>query len=305
MFSFINSKIVSKKYFYGIYNTMRITPVTETNTNTYNRSGVQQIKPAFKGGITHTVNKQSCYFRRGVYVLSSKGYEDIENLFYGIFNKNDELKNMLIIGIGNSQEPFSYLATIKGILRTKPLNKNVDLYTIDLQPKPELQELKRQAFPDLRDYEKYPKFAKESFVKDDYENWLDVPKQDFKYEPIYHLLDYEKQQTKKPYDRVNDEVFEFLKNTYNNPKKSKWNSLVQEVIKYSPDNKFDVISANNVLGYIMSDADYINTYRHIIRTLKPDGYFITDPYEPENIVIYSGLMDKLKEIYNGIYQKIR
>lgn len=289
---------------------MYITPITNINTHNYNR--YKQAKPSFTAhpDFYKFNSTQSCYFRRGAVVSASKGYNDIENLFVKVFSRNENTpKNMFIIGIGHSQEPLSYLASIKGIIKDKPLNKNIDLYTVDLQSRPEERELRRDAFCNLREYETIPKYAKRSIVKDSYKKWLGIKEDIENLDPINKYL-YELQHKIQPeeitlYERVNNEVFDFLKDTYNNPQKSKWDCAIQEVITDYPDNKFDIISANNVLGYIFSEADIIKTIMHIKRILKKGGYFITDPYEYPQNMINAGVLDNFREIDAGIYQKIR
>ena len=283
---------------------MKISPIT--NTHIYNKYPIQKPTPALTSASKRIINKQSCYFRRGAVVLASKAYEDIENLFYEIFKTGDYIRNMLTIGVGKSQEPFSHLATIKGILKNRLLSKNLDLNTIDLQPKPSEQDLKMQSFWDLHDYENCPEFAKESFVKDTFKHWLDISEEKpEKIDPLYYFIPSKPKKPQPPtlYYRVNDEIFEFLKNTYNNPQKSKWNSAVQDVIKDYPDNKYNIIAANNTLGYIMDDTEFVDTHRHIVRILRQNGYLITDPYGFEQKVVESGVMDNMEEVYKGIYKK--
>lgn len=268
-------------------------------------------KPAFKAhpDFYKYNSTLSCYFRRGAMSLSNKGYVNIENLFYSIFNSaNDQQKNMLIIGIGHSQEPFSYLASIKGILKDRPLNKHLDLSVIDLQSMPEKEALWHDSFCDLYDYQEFPKYAKKCFVKD--KKYV-VPKPDLTQPAQYYffLVEENKNKIKHSADRktdyrVNDEIFNFLYNIYNNPQKAKWDTRVQEEILNYPDEKFDIISANNVLPYIDVDYDIINTIKHIKRTLKKGGYFITDPYNYPKEYIKAGVLDNLKELFPGIYQKI-
>lgn len=282
---------------------MQIYPVT--NSYIYNKYPMRKPLPAFTSSPERIISKQSCYFRRGAVVMASKAYEDIENLYYEIFKAEDTLRNMLIIGIGRSQEPLSHLATIKGILKDRHLSKNIDLNIVDLQSKPTEQELKRQSFSDLHNYEHYPKFAKNSFVKDSYKNWLGISDENTVLSQLHYLI-FKRQKKEEPlrlYDRVNDEIFEFLKNTYNNAQKSKWGSAVQDVLKYYPDNKYKIISANNTLGYIIDDTEYVDTHRHIVRILEPNGYLITDPYGFEQKIIESGVMDNMEEVYKGIYKK--
>ena len=261
----------------------------------------------------------------------SKGYEDIENLFYKIFKTSPNiLKNMLIIGIGHSQEPLSYLASIKGILPDKELKNNLDLHTVDLQSKPGRKDLKMHAFCNLYDYQSFPKYAESGFIKDNIDDWLEIKHEEkqpaFINEYLHYMLSYRERWNEleqKGYDaetilntlkeekkqksmrwRVKDEIFEFLEKTYNNLQKSKWDSRVQETILDYPDNKFDIISANNVLPYIVSKKELAETVKNIVRTLRPNGYLITDPYEyPYHVKILSEC-DNMKQTSLGIYQKV-
>ena len=207
---------------------------------------------------------------------------------------------MLIIGIGHSQEPFSYLASIKGIIKSNPLNKAVDLYVVDLQSKPKYNELRLNAFPNLFPYEKFPKYASKSFIKDvKFPNTEPNNLSPIKYY-IYTQM-HKPAHPSKDY-RVNDEILKFVNEAYNNPEKSKWDSCIQEVITNFSDNEFDIISANNVFGYL-SDNDYAKTMKQIKRILKTeDGYFISDPYFQD--VQNSEILSTFKELYLGIYQKI-
>ena len=311
---------------------MRILPISYVhNQNFPNRKASGSVFTAHPDFYKYN-STQSCFFRRGSVLLAcSKGYEDIENLFYKIFKINQNFpKNMLIAGIGNSQEPFSYLASIKGIIKNKPLIKNVDLSIVDLQSKPEYKDLKMHAFCNLYDYQSFPKYAEKGFIKDSIDDWLEIRHKEkmpaLIDEYMHYYLSYRErwnELAKKGHNtkeilniikedikqksmcwRVNDEIFNFVEKTYNNPHKSKWDSRIQEAILDYPDNKFDIVSANNILPYIVSERESAQTVKNIVRTLKPDGYFITDPYErPYHIRVLSSL-DNMKQINSGIYQKM-
>lgn len=311
---------------------MRILPISYVrNQNINNRKIPETVFTAHPDFYKYN-STQSCFFRRGSVLLAcSKGYADIENLFYKIFkNSPDIQKSMLIIGIGDSQEPFSYLASVKGILQNKKLKNNLDLHTVDLQSKPEHNDLKLQAFCNLYDYQTFPEFAEKGFVKDNVDDWLEIKHEknlpSFIDEYMHYFLSYRKRWNEleqKFHDtetvlnilknenkqknmrwRVNDEIYEFLEQTYNNPQKSKWDSRIQETILDYPDNKFDIISANNVLPYITSQKESAQTVKNIVRALKPNGYFITDPYEyPYHVKVLSAC-DNIKKTEQGIYQKV-
>ena len=221
----------------------------------------------------------SSYFRRGeMYGCPSNKFSDVVNVLDKVFDDTTQKKNMLIIGVADSQEPFSYLAVINEKVNGKALEDCLDLNTIDLQSKPLRSDLLKDSFYDTPFF---PDYAKRSFQND------------MIGQGIYTHCHY----------RVKDNIFNFLNNTYNDPQKSKWDTRVQEAIKEYPDNKFDVVSANNILPYITPEQDIVDTIKEIKRTLKPNGYFITDPTK-FSYMNEPGVMDNLKEVSQGIYQKI-
>ena len=222
----------------------------------------------------------SNFFRRGLsYSNPSTEYVDINYLFRRIFkNDSSKPKKMLVIGIGSSQEPFSYLASIKEIIGNKPLAETVELYTVDMQSKPSNTKLFWDSFYDCG-YGAPPVFARTSFVMD------------------FSRKNPHKNRTY----RVNDEIYDFLKNTYNDSKKSKWDVRIQDIIEEYPDKYFDIISSNNTLGYIIERKELDKTFSNIYRILHPEGVFITDNYRlktnfpPQNNC-------NLEQIYDGIYK---
>ena len=112
--------------------------------------------------------------------------------------KLPEPQKMLIAGIGNSQEPFSYLAVIKDLFQNKKLTEVLDLHTIDLQSKPKDEKLKLDSFLDFGNCSG-PEYAKSSFLEDDA----------LKYGGFYF----------QKY-RVIDEIFNYLKSVYENKNKA-------------------------------------------------------------------------------------
>jgi len=221
----------------------------------------------------------SSFFRRGnAYGSASDDYVDIEKAFKKNFcGEANVPKQMLICGIANSQEPFSYLATIKDLKKEEKLVDILDLHTIDLQSRPVKKKLFKDAFL-TSPWE--AEYALSSFVEDKYHHGV-APNCRF---------------------RVNDEIFKYLQTTYNNPKKSLWETRLQDAIKKYEDEKFDVVSINNTLYYIEKPEEIFETLRHVYRILKPNGIFITDPNKYK-YMLESEVMDNLKEIMSGIYQK--
>lgn len=217
----------------------------------------------------------SSYFRRGpMYGSPTEEFSDIIYAFNEIFSNKQQLpKSVLIAGIGDSQEPFSYLATIKDMFKNKYLKKVVDLNIVDLQSKPSHKKLVESSY---WDFAGTPWFAQDGFIV-------------------------EKNHKSSFWNRykVNDEIFNYLENTYNNPKKSKWETPIQQAIIDYPNESFDIISINNTLGYIEDLGIIKEVQRNVYRILKPNGIFITDPHraKPE-------FHENYIEIKPGIYQKI-
>lgn len=224
----------------------------------------------------------SSYFRRGgKYGMPSSDFSDIMHSLKLFFNKkmdisSDDRVQMLIGGIGNSQEPFSILAAIKYLIKEKKLKHVLDLYTVDLQSKPTRNTLFKQSF---YDYVGMPAFVPSSFIEEDGR--------------YYGLESWKKY-------RVNNDVFQYLLDVYNDPEKAQWESRLQEVIPKYRKNKFDIICVNNTLGYIEDKNLRIKTVKNIEKALKPGGVFITDTYSD-----YSDIFspENADEIYKGIYQK--
>lgn len=202
-------------------------------------------------------------------------------MFSTLFNKNtNDKKSILIVGIGRSQEPFSYLASIKELIKDKKLKDVLNLQTVDLQAKP-TKNILLSCTHYGGFWGKEPMFAKSSFIK---------------YAQMYCDT------VLQTGFRVNDEIFDYLYKTYNNKSKSKWATRIQDDIKNYPDNSFDVLSMNNVLGYIEDDDEYYSTIKNMPRIVKPNGFIITDTI-CENLFQKVGVDKMLTKISAGIFKK--
>lgn len=252
---------------------MKVNCITRTDIN--NSSKTFRAHPDFYRLKEDFEILASCYFRRGKnYGAPSASFTDVINSLKSIL-LDKRKKSMLIVGIGESQEPFSLLAVIKDLIGNESLQDKIDLHTVDLQSKPSKNKLFQQSFYDSFEI---PKYAKESFITDRITH--------------YRNFDYIT-------SRVKDEIFDFLHDTYNNPKKSQWNTRIQDIAANMPNESYDIISVNNTLGYINNEHKIINTIDNIIRMLKKKGIFITDPISEFNIFC----KNKTLEIYNGIFKK--
>ena len=259
---------------------MRISPITTSYNNFYRNNHTQRTTfkahPDFDELSQKYDVTASSFFRRGpLYGVASPEFIDVVQVFKDVF-KSDSKQNMLIVGIGESQEPFSYLATIKSLYPNKKLTDILNLKTVDLQSKPSSQQLFSDSY---YEYRYQPDFAQSSFVTD--------VRRGIKYPSSYS------------YYRVNDEIFKFLDDTYKN--NSLWDTRVQDAIKTFPDSEYDVISINNTLGYLPDKDTRIDTVKNIHRTLKKGGTFITDPHY--GFIEEANLSDAFTKCANGIYKK--
>lgn len=226
----------------------------------------------------------SNYFRRGgFYGSASEKFIDVVNALRQVFHpglisffKNYKVK-MLIGGVGESQEPFSLLATAKNIMGKYKISDYLDTYTVDLQSKIDKDTVFKQSFYDA--YE--PEFVKSSFIADDGTK--------------YGLKRYKTH-------RVTDDIFEYLSDTYNNPEKAKWETRIQDALKEYPDNEFEIASINNTLIYIKDRDELTEAVKNIYRILRRDGMFISD----NRLKIYNEIFtpENSVEIYPGIFQKL-
>lgn len=219
----------------------------------------------------------SSYFRRGPFYGSPDSeFIDIVDLFSKMFIPNDkQQKKILIAGIGNSQEPFSYLAVIKDLVKNKDLSEIIDINVVDLQSKPSMSNLFHHSYCEGFNV---PMFASSSFVKD---------------VRVYGC--------RRGYYRVCDEIFKFLNSIYDNTSKSMWETRLQDAIKTYKQNDFDVVSINNTLGYIENKTEIDDIVRNVYRILKVGGDFITDPHF--EYLKRTNLVDRFIQLKAGIYKK--
>ena len=262
---------------------MKVLPIFAYNN--INKNHNTQMKKSYNTSFTHHPDFDrlikeyplcaSGYFRRRYVSLEPSIYfTDILNVFKKVFS-TEKIKKILLIGIGNSQEPCSYLSTIKQLKKDKPINTFLDLHILDLQSKPD----KKKLFQD-------------SYIVDDY--LPDYAKDSFIYDPEHSEFSFNKY-------RVTDELFNFLNNTYNNSSKSKWETRVQEGITTYPKENFDIISINNVLFYLDLKEIY-PTIENMYKALKLGGYLIT---EGDEYIQNSAVANKFERTAEGIFRKIK
>lgn len=209
----------------------------------------------------------SCYFRRDGEL---NGFSDISLMLKELYSRVKKPKT-LIVGVANAQEPFSYLAEIKHLNQNEKLKNIIDLHCVDLKPKISEQDLERNSYFDG-------------------------------YELIFGKTSFE---TKNEYSRpkIKSEIFTYLKKVFNNPKKTKWDTPIEEFSASTKDKDFDLISINNVLCYILDDRKKVKTMENLCKMIKKDGYLITDRFDQIYKEDYPCLVG-FKNINPGIWQKL-
>lgn len=192
--------------------------------------------------------RASYFFRRGAYYEREKFQDVIDAIKLLLSGK--EPPKILIAGLGRAQEPLSYLAVIKDLSENKPLESLVDLHCVDLQPKISNTDLDNYAYLDTP---KAPMFTKESF-------------------------EYIKNGSGKAHHhyKIKSDILEYLKEVFNNPQKTKWDTKIEEFSAKCPKKSYDMISINNVLMYIDDFKVRTNTIKNISKMLKQGGILITD-----------------------------
>lgn len=191
--------------------------------------------------------RASSLFRRGSnYGDQCANFKDVINAIKLVLKKTAKPK-ILIVGVGEAQEPLSILAVIESLKKGKHLRSVVDLNCVDLQPKLSEKTVTNCSYMT----NDKPMFARQSFVR-----------------------------LKSRYDgfvyKIKSNIVRYLKGVFNNPTKTKWDTKVEEFVERCPKETYDVISINNVLIYIHSQEKKFDVLKKLTEMLKPGGILITD-----------------------------
>lgn len=270
-----------------------ITPVRLNTVNPYNNNNNNNNRTNFtqqsKSNITfgqhsefsnlfhiYEIPLASTFFRRGTsFANQSCKFADVIKAIEQI-PKWPTIPKLLVVGVGEAQEPLSYLAVIKDMYKNKPLKSVVDLHCVDLQDKITNKTLdKYYAFMDENES---PKFAEESF-----ENVSKNPR--------------------KKLFKVKSEILEYLKKVFNNPEKTKWETKIQDFAIACKSKVYDMVSINNVLLYIRNKKEKIQLIEDLTRIIKENGFLVTDPDE-ETYMQKILRLQNFKKIDAGIWQKV-
>lgn len=213
--------------------------------------------------------RTSVFFRRGIAELGDRGrFSDVVNVLKSVFHRCQKPK-IMIVGIGKGEEPLSYLSVIKSLNPNRDLSSVVDLHCIDLQPKIDEGEIVDFFNPlGIGDY------AGDAFVYDE----------------------------KREVFKTLPEVKKVLIETFNNPDKSKWDTLAQEFFSNTGDVQgYDIVSMNNVLGYIPDMKEAETLLENVSQRINDKGFLVSD----EGHIQQKGyaISKKLKPFAPGIWQK--
>lgn len=207
-------------------------------------------------------------FRRstGIYGFQSRDFENVETAIKSTIARIVKPK-ILIVGVGSGEEPLSFLAVVKSCIKNEALSEKLDLHCVDLQP-----QIGNWTLDGFSEGMQFPLFARDSFEK-----YSDAKGE------LY---------------RIKPEILNYLKETFENPKKSKWDTSIEEFSAQCPSATYDIISMNNVLGYIKEPQARIQTLLDLKRMLKTNGTIITDPEAGK----YFPCLAQMNEQAPGIFQ---
>lgn len=219
--------------------------------------------------VVYSGPQTSLFFRKGF----RRSFSDTVNAIRSIAMTQPKPK-ILVVGVGKTQEPLSYLAVIQTMFRNKPIETSVDLHCVDFQPKISDEKLAEYS---KYSYDTVPDYALGGFVPNGNKYYP------YKFKP---------------------EIIQYLSNVFNNPQKAHWNTRVEDFAATCPKGVYNMISINNVLMYIKDYSVRIKTMENIAGMLKAKGILITD----ENIDCYPSTYKFLSDFIHlapGIWQKIR
>lgn len=219
---------------------------------------------------TYDIPTCSLLFRRN----ENRLFVAIANAIKKVCYQNSK-PSMLIVGVGNGEEPISYLTTIKTLFPTKPLYDVVDLNCVDILSKVDESELIEHA--KLPSGSPLPTYAKKGFhlVTD----------------PISHSRKFLPQ----------PEILNFLGKVFD--QSTQWETKIESFAAKAADDSYHLISMNNVLCYIESADVRKKLMEDITRILKPNGILITDPVDKD----YKSFFKCLENFINiapGIWKKV-
>lgn len=222
----------------------------------------------------------------------SEQVEHLQKIFADTLNITKKAK-MLIVGVSNAQEPFSYLALMNELKKHAKTKNYLDLHCVDIQPKIKKSDLntcsyylnkETMDFINIKEYVGSPKYSPPPPFSVD----------SFDYDP------------NKGKFKIKEYLFNFLQKTFDNPKKTSWETDVvlyakSEVKKYP--EQYDIISCNQVLRYLSNNRNQKNTLRNLFDLLKPGGYLIAKGPEINRLMPDVLSSDVVKEVYPYIWKK--
>lgn len=258
---------------------MMLSTLMFNRINTYSGSKVTiDMKKNVSFGISSEYErvkalKLSSDIRTSGYFRMYGEFEGIINALKLIYQRVSRPK-ILIVGVGRAQEPFSILAVIKNMFKGKTIESCVDLNCVDLQPKISGEKLKKYS---ILDRDATPDLAPDAF------------------EPFL-----ENGNDKIVSHRVKSELERYLGDVFNDPKKTKWDTKIQDFSAACAQDTYDMITMNNVLDYI-AEPEKEQVIKNLARMIKPNGILVTDAiYEP---YVSRWLRTDFKVIAKGVWQK--
>lgn len=201
---------------------------------------------------------------------------------------------MLVVGVANLEEPFSYLSILSEMQNHRPIDDYLDLNCVDLKPEIPNTEVDKLSYCERGYF--YDFYPKSSFIK----------------EPDFYVTGSGKCVSGYRY-KAKPHIVKYLTKVIRNPEKTFWNTDIVDFAENEAKKdeqrrkKYDIISNHYVSMYLNYDED-IKTAVNLVKMLNPGGILLThdDGVFPEIMKCYVNTKKNkvLEKVGPGIYKKV-
>ena len=190
-------------------------------------------------------------------------------------------ENVLIIGIGNLEEPLSYMAMAERAGRTqgKPISEIADLTMVDIRPAEEVAPKYGlgKIYESSTGIKLGGAFMTEQ-TKGQFTEKARTPEAEYEDVFVYNEISGEYE--------FNDQIKEFVSQNVQNPEKTHFNTPIESYTAKHPNDQYDIVACNNVLQHLGGVSQYKSPFREI--GLPPESY-------QDYLNVVKGVVNKVKE----------
>jgi len=198
----------------------------------------------------------SQWFRKEGEFLTKEDLQILKSAFKNVFD-NKPKPSMLIIGVADLEEPFTYLSIFNEMKNHQPIESYLDLNCVDLKPK--ISDSKIDQISYLTKYYDY------GYFEDRYG-------ESFPWTSFFGEISSSKKYAILP------KITEYLKKVLSDPKKAHWDTDVVDFAlnetKKGKEGKYDIISCNFVLDYLKDVKEEKETAFNLVNILNSGGLLI-------------------------------